>query len=176
MPISAPACRRWVLGQLQEREAAGVPFKGIVDVGAGMGIVKHFYGPWFPAAAWLAIEIWEPYVHRFALDVTYGGNVLVGDVRQVALPQADVYFFGDVLEHMPAEDAVAVWDRARALSRWLVWNGPVTYYPQGSYDGNPHEEHVFHWSPELVLASFAGIEAQAYSGPVGAFIARGLAG
>ena len=104
--------------------------------------------------------------------------MILGDLRDTSLPRADLYIFGDVLEHMPAPDAVRTWDRARAAASWLVINLPVRRYEQGALHGNPHETHVHHWDVPSVLESFGGITASHSGFPgegsvVGAFIAEG---
>lgn len=181
MPWSDVTLRPWILAELQQRCGE---VRTVVDVGAGAGTGLDFYGPHWPGARWTAIEIWEPYAGEFGLRDRYD-EVIVGDVRELpGLPAADLYIFGDVLEHMPAADAVAVWDRARRVARWLVINLPVLRYEQGMVCGNPFEAHLVHWDMETVRASFTGIVAE--SGPrpdlppwygdttVGAFIAEGL--
>jgi hypothetical protein len=148
----------------------------IVDVGAGAGTARDFYGPEFPGARWTAIEIWEPYVAMFGLDARYD-SVVVADVREADLPSADLYLLGDVLEHMSAGDALRVWGRAGLAAPWLVLSLPVLPYPQGPEFGNPHEAHLHQWDMSSVLASFPGIVdctgPQAPGSTVGAFIARG---
>lgn len=177
MPYADHSLRPWILAQLGACCDLGA-LESAVDVGAGAGTAPDFYRPHMPAVRWTAIEIWPPYVDRFSLRGRYS-QVIVSDVRDLdPLPEADLYLFGDVLEHMPAADAVKVWDRAREASRWLVINLPVLDYPQGMLDGNPHEEHLAQWDMDSVLGSFAGITA--WTGPaehgsrVGAFIAGGL--
>jgi hypothetical protein len=70
------------------------------------------HGPWllraaFPGAYWTAIEIWEPYVEAFGLTQKYD-KVIVHDVRRMEkLPDADLYIFGDVPEHMPPDEATS---------------------------------------------------------------------
>ena len=59
-------------------------------------------------------------------------EVILADARDITLPEAELYIFGDVLEHMPAQDAMALWDRARQVSSWLVINLPVRRYEQGA--------------------------------------------
>jgi hypothetical protein len=68
-----------------------------------------------------------------------------------------------------------VWNRAWRSSWRLVLGIPVTEYPQGEAEGNPYEAHVSTWSPESVLASFAGIYAHQCNAVTGAFIAEGEA-
>ena len=175
MPHSDEALRPWILTQLQQvTDLASA--RAVVDVGAGAGTWLDFLRPHMPAARFTAIEIWEPYLAAYALRDRYD-EVILGDARTLdPLPGADLYVFGDVLEHMPAADAVALWDRARRVAGWLVINLPVRRYDQGALFGNPHEEHVHHWDVASVLDRFAGIISSNEGAPpsvVGAFIAKG---
>jgi hypothetical protein len=115
-------------------------------------------------------------VAQFGLKERYD-EVIVADVRALdLLPEADLYIFGDVLEHMSDTEAVEAWNRARSVSRWLVIGLPVLEYIQGPEFGNVHETHLYQWSMEEVLERFAGIEASIGVPPgevSGAFIARG---
>ena len=149
--------------------------ESIVDVGAGAGEWRSYLGQIMPDAHWTAVEIWEPYIRRFNLETRYN-QVHRADIREWPMQPADLYLFGDVLEHMPADDAVAVWDRARFVAHWLVISLPVLPYPQEAVNGNPYEAHVHQWDTASVLERFRGIISTA--GPlegstVGAFIARG---
>ncbi len=181
MPWSETARRPWILSQLRARcDLAALP--SVVDVGAGAGTARTFYGPSMPAARWTAVEIWEPYVARFGLGRAYD-QVITADIRTLdPLPAAGLYLFGDVMEHMPMQDAVKVWDRARAVCPLLVLTLPVKPYPQGECEGNPHEAHLAQWSTTEVLDWFAGITT--FTGPpvtppgltAGAFIAEGDCG
>jgi hypothetical protein len=173
MPLSDDRHRPWVLRELEKAAGDLARIGSAVDAGAGFGGWREFCGPWMPGCRWTAVEIWEPYSERFLHQYRYA-QVVVADLRDLdPFPAADVVFFGDVLEHMPAADAVAVWDRARRSAWRLVLGIPVVPYPQGEAEGNPHEAHVSTWSPELVLASFAGIGAYQCNEVTGAFIAEG---
>jgi SAM-dependent methyltransferase len=173
VPHSDERLRPWIAEQLSELPVA----KTVVDVGAGAGTWRDFLGPRIPDAKWTAIEVWGPYLEMFALEQRYD-QVILGDARDVDLPVADLYIFGDVLEHMPAEDAIVLWERARKIAKWLVINLPVRRYEQGALFGNPHEVHAHHWDVPAVLKSFPGIISSHSGFPdegsvVGAFIARG---
>ncbi len=85
--------------------------------------------------------------------------MVVGDAREVDLPDCDVVVLGDVAEHMTREEALDLWARAAAAARHAVYLSiPVVHYPQGSIEGNPHEHHVVDdWDHDAVLAAFEGI-------------------
>lgn len=183
MPFSDITLRPWIAGQI--RRWCGT-VTSVVDVGAGAGTGADFYKPQIPGSRWTAIEIWEPYVKEYRLWDKYSA-VVVADVRDLdPLPPADLYLFGDVLEHMEADEAVKVWDRAREVARWLVINLPVLPCEQGTVNGNPFEAHLVHWDMASVRESFTGIVAESPPRPdlppwfgntvVGAFIASGVSG
>jgi hypothetical protein len=174
MPMSDPSHRPWVIKRL--REAAGGDLgrvRSVIDVGAGFGGWREFAGPWMPNSRWTAVEIWQPYMERFMLPNRYH-QVHCADVRLLdPFPRADIVIFGDVLEHMPAQDAAAVWYRARAVSWRLVIGIPVRPYPQGASQGNPFEAHVADWTEWQVRNTFDGIYAQSVNPDTGAFLAEG---
>lgn len=173
--MSDPSHRPWVLDQLREIPGGLTGIKTVVDVGAGFGGWREFLGPHMPASRWTAVEIWEPYAERFMLEHRYH-QVIIGDVRElVPFPAADLVIFGDVLEHMPAGDAVTVWARALAAASRLVIGIPVRPYPQGASQGNPYEAHVADWSDYTVQKMFAGIYAGQAGADTGAYLAEGLA-
>lgn len=171
MPLSDFKHRPWILRKLEDY-LPGV--RSVVDVGAGLGGYREFFMPFTPDARWTAIEIWEPYVDRFLLRYRYH-EVFVGDVREVTLPEADLYFVGDVLEHMPRADALKTWDRIMKVCEYAVLSLPIRHYPQGECEGNPYEAHVDHWDENQVLAQLRGTDRRRYTanGDTGAFIARG---
>lgn len=140
----------------------------VLDVGAGMGTWYDLLRPWFPDAAFDAIEIFEPYLDRFKLLDKYR-HITIGDAYDVArapgltIPNPtevvpyDLAIFGDVLEHMT---------RARAIETvWLLpWEHaiisiPLGDYPQGPSDGNLAEAHLATWEHKEVLDSFPIVRA-----------------
>jgi hypothetical protein len=175
MPLSDDRHRPWVLREIERAAGDLALIRTAVDAGAGFGGWREFTGPWMPDCKWTAIEIWEAYSERFLHRYRYT-SVINADLRDLdPFPSADVVFFGDVLEHMPAEDAVKVWDRARRSAWRLVLGIPVVPYPQGAAEGNPFEEHVSTWSVHSVLAAFPGIYTHRVNEVTGAFIAEGEA-
>lgn len=142
-------------------------------MGPGLGGYREFFQPFTPVAKWTAIEIWEPYVDRFLLRHRYS-EVIVADVRKVdPLPLADVYIFGDVIEHMPLQDAYDVWEKALASCWRAVVSLPIFHYPQGEAEGNPYEAHVETWSEEMVHQQLGSIINGHVSGYTGCYIAKG---
>lgn len=171
MPYSDTSLRPWILEQLQQRGCQ--EFTSVVDVGCGDGSAVESYWPSMPRSRWTGVEVWEPYAERFGLRGKYH-ELVIKDVRQFHFPpRCDLVIFGDVLEHMPELDAIALWNRARIAARWLVLGIPVICMPQDEWEGNPHEAHVSTWSTSMVLDLLGGIDEWDGNGTVGAFIAHG---
>ena len=170
MPMSSAEGKTWIkerVGLL----ASGGPL-AVVDVGPGVGTyakllagpdVKHIVG----------IEVWEPYVRTYRLHEYYD-ELIIGDVRDVPIPAADVVILGDVAEHMTADEAREVWRRCAAAARRAVFLSiPIVHYAQHPIEDNPYEVHVEEdWSHDKVLASFAGIGAWWTGTEVGVYEAR----
>lgn len=96
---------------------------------------------------WTAVEAWEPYVDQFGLRNLYD-EVIVSDVRRLNWPifRVDLVIAGDVLEHMPRDDAKQLLKRIRQGAANLIVSVPVLHLPQGAVNGNPYEQHVDHWT------------------------------
>ena len=102
---------------------------------------------------WTAVEAWEPYVDEFGLRDLYD-EVIVTDARRLNWPifQVDLVIAGDVLEHMPRDDAKALLKRIRQGAANLIVSIPVLHLPQGAVNGNPYEQHVDHWAATAMRA------------------------
>lgn len=146
MPISAEEgkelTRQWLFELAPE---------SVVDVGAGDGGYARRMRSSTPlGCTWAAIEVWEPYVSRFKLQELYD-VVYVADVRDMCAEDwhsDDVVIFGDVIEHMPRDDAVEVLRVANSITRGVIVSLPIIHAPQGTVDGNPFETHMHHWTFE----------------------------
>jgi 2-polyprenyl-3-methyl-5-hydroxy-6-metoxy-1,4-benzoquinol methylase len=129
----------------------------VLDVGPGAGAYGRLVRQVLTVDVLDAVEAWEPYVERFALLDIYDA-VTIEDVRKVTKFDYDLVIFGDVLEHMSRDDAVAVYGLARAQAKAVIVSMPIIHYPQGEEEGNPFEAHVVdHWHHEDILAAFEGL-------------------
>lgn len=167
MPYSSDEGKEWMLRRLVEL-APGV----VLDVGAGWGTYARLVRPYLPDAVLMAVEVHEPYVERFGLQELYD-LVLVADVRTLPLPLCDVAILGDVLEHLPRSDAVAVWEKVRRTAATTLLSLPIVKYPQGTSEGNPHEAHLHTWDHEQVMA-LGGITSYRLGKQIGVYEACGL--
>lgn len=143
MPVSHHEGKEWSAARIKR----ACPLS-VVDVGAGEGIysmLMRFLTP--PNTTWAAIEAFEPYVERFNLWDKYD-EVVVADVRDLMLSQADLYIFGDVLEHMPKEDAKALLRSAQRVANAILVSLPIVHIEQGAVNDNEYEVHHAHWGFE----------------------------
>src|ERR1700753_3719984 len=157
MPMSSAEGKSWIKERVGLLAAAG-PLE-VVDVGPGVGTyAKLLAGP--AVRRMTGLEVWEPYVRTYRLH-DYYDEIILGDVREVPIPAADVVILGDVAEHMTAGEAREVWRRCADAARRAVYLSiPIVHYPQHPIEDNPYEVHVEEdWSHEKVLAQLAGIGA-----------------
>lgn len=155
MPLSSAEGKTWTRDRIHALAADG-PLS-VLDIGPGVGTyAKLLAGP--EIARLTGVEIWEPYVDTYRLR-DYYDEIILGDAREVELPPVDVVILGDVAEHMSADDALRLWQRAVDAARLAVYLSiPIVHYPQGELEGNPHEHHVVEdWKHESVLEAFPGI-------------------
>jgi hypothetical protein len=122
----------------------------IWDIGAGEGTYADLmkYTALSENSYWVGVEIWEPYIRHFNLESKYH-EVMNLDIRNiVSFPglRPNLIIFGDVLEHMPEDDARQVILRAKQHFRWILVSLPIVHSPQGEVNGNPYEAHLKHWT------------------------------
>ncbi|MDX3069625.1 class I SAM-dependent methyltransferase [Streptomyces sp. ND04-05B] len=126
----------------------------VIDIGAGAGTYARLMRSEPPRPdEWIAVEAWEPYLERFDLHTLYE-RLLVADARHLdpTAYRADLVIAGDVLEHMPRTDAVALLDAIRGHAANLIVSIPVLHLDQDAVYGNPFERHIDHWSAEQMRA------------------------
>jgi hypothetical protein len=138
----------------------------VTDVGPGEGTYAKLFRPVHEGVWWTCIEVHGPYVKRFRLKSTKTRKMYdelhVMDVREAPdhLFYRDLVIFGDVLEHVERDDAVALLQRAEAAGAWnILVSLPIVDSPQGEVDGNPHEAHLHQWDADdmdAVMASLGG--------------------
>lgn len=155
MPTSAAEGREWVYERIRD---TCTPW--IIDAGAGEGTHSVLARHTRLDARWVAVERFEPYVERFLLGEKYD-DVLVTDIRmwQPELEDGYTILFGDILEHLPREDAVKLLDWHMARAAHVYVSVPIVYAPQGECFGNPHEAHLHHYHHEEMLALLPDCES-----------------
>jgi hypothetical protein len=96
-------------------------------------------------------------------------EIHIEDARESAghLFHRDLVIAGDVLEHMPRQDAVDLLHRIHDAGAWhILVSVPIVDSQQGEVDGNPNEAHLHQWDQDdmdQVLAELGGT-LEAYYG------------
>jgi SAM-dependent methyltransferase len=160
------------IGQLVTQPA------NILDIGCGQGTYKNLFldNETITASNWVAVEVWEPYIRKYALTEKYN-QVINQDARTLPWPelgQWDLVFMGDVLEHMTKEESQVLVDSALNHTKWILISIPIVYLPQGADHGNQFEIHVKpDWSDEEVRESFPNIVEHHVEGIIGVYLLKG---
>jgi hypothetical protein len=167
MPTSGAEGRGWVYDRIADTTS-----DWIIDAGAGEGTYSTLARHLRLDARWVALEIHEPYIDRFLLGQKYD-DVIVTDIRkwQPVLDGGYTLLLGDVLEHMPREDAIEVLQWHKRYADDIMVSVPIVYAPQSSCVGDEHEAHMHHWHFEEMLEVLG--ECDSYRGDmVGRFWRR----
>lgn len=162
MPTSDAEGKDWSL----ERFKQHLP-ETVCDIGPGDGTYARLFRPAHKGIWWTAIEIHKPYIRRYGLKNTAKRTDMYDEVHNIDARDADAHLFhrdlviaGDVLEHMPREDAVTLLQRIEAAGAWNVLVSlPIVESEQGEVDGNEHEAHIHQWDAQdmdAVLAQLGG--------------------
>lgn len=125
----------------------------VIDIGPGLGTWSMMFRPRH-RAWWTAVEIWEPYVELYDLNSKYD-EVHIGDCREYVFPfETDdntLFIAGDVLEHIPQNDAERIMKAIVATGAHFLYSVPINHYEQGEWGGNPHEAHLWYPTHEWAL-------------------------
>lgn len=164
MPTSDAEGKDWSLARFERHQP-----RTVLDIGPGEGTYAKLFRPHEPGGPgvwWTAVEIHKPYVAKYKLRSTKTRSMYdeihVEDIRESEdhLLHRDLVIAGDVLEHMPREDAVALLQRAEAAGAWhILVSLPIVESEQGAVDGNEHEAHVHQWDAgdmDQVLTALGG--------------------
>lgn len=156
MPTCNPAYITDVVELVQKQRP-----QSVLDIGIGFGKWGHlfreyldvWYGRMFKED-WKVridgVEIFEPYItdhQRYIYN-----NIHVGSILDVidTLPNYDLIYMADVLEHIEKEAAVELIKKLRKKSKAFVLAIPMTevWLKQGAHHGNEAERHISAWHPE----------------------------
>jgi 2-polyprenyl-3-methyl-5-hydroxy-6-metoxy-1,4-benzoquinol methylase len=131
----------------------------VVDIGAGEGTYSDLMRGWRDDVYWIAVECWSPYIREYELMRKYDDVVpqLAQDFQFPTEPF--VLLCGDVLEHMPREEAIYFLYRARQSAAEAIMVAiPIIEYPQEEIEGNPYEKHCHDWDFEEMAKELPGCE------------------
>lgn len=120
------------------------------DIGCGDGTYARLMNDRRTTQNWVGVEIWKPYITQYGLwgyyNMVYTVDARTYPFQGRVSKETDLVIFGDVLEHMPEDDARKLILKAKENFRWILVSIPIVHAPQGEVDGNPYEAHVKHWS------------------------------
>jgi 2-polyprenyl-3-methyl-5-hydroxy-6-metoxy-1,4-benzoquinol methylase len=145
MPSSSLLVAPTVLNLIAQVHTPGGP---ILDVGPGHGkyatLIREYVDP---GARISALELWEPYITDFRLDVLYD-PVVAGDARRMRAEdyyaQFEVVLLLDVIEHMTLAEGEALLAR---IPGWIIVSTPRDFFANPP-SCPPPERHVSHWTPQ----------------------------
>ncbi|GGX98475.1 class I SAM-dependent methyltransferase [Streptomyces fructofermentans] len=169
MPTSDAEGKDWSLARHTRHQPATV-----TDIGPGNGTYARLMRPAYRGVWWTAIEIHKPYVRKYKLTATKTRLDAYDEIHTIDARTAPDHLFhrdlviaGDVLEHMPRQDAVDLVHRIHAAGAWhILVSVPIVESIQGETEGNPHETHLHQWDQDdmdQVLTSLGG-SLEAYYG------------
>ena len=123
----------------------------VLDVGAGEGKWGRILDG--KVASVDALEVWTPNVETLR-TLPYYGNVIQCDAREFHdWGNYDAIILGDVLEHMPHEDAIRFCERIGIPSVRSFLSIPISVCEQdGELCGNPWESHLYQWDHSELYA------------------------
>jgi hypothetical protein len=138
----------------------------ILDAGAGSGTYKKLFDRLVSEGRiqnknirWIAAEPFQNYIESFHLRDLYD-EVLPYKLQDVLnhSPPFDLIILGDVLEHLPLEEALSFLRQLKSKFDPLVFLSiPILYYPQDEAEGNILEKHLHHWHFNEVLSRFQDV-------------------
>lgn len=160
MPTSDTEGKDWSL----ERFRHHLP-NTVTDIGPGEGIYAKLFRPAHHGVWWTAVEIFRPYIRKYGLKNTAKRTGMYDEIHVLDAREApdhlyhrDLVVLGDVAEHMPREDAIALLQRIETAGAWnILISVPIVESTQGEVDGNPHEAHVHQWNADDMDTVLAGL-------------------
>lgn len=136
----------------------------LLDIGCGKGtysLLCKNENNMLLESDWWAVEAWEPYNEKFGLSKLYN-TIINEDARKLnwdSLPNFDIVFCGDVLEHMTKEESQELVNNALKKTRYLIISIPIIRSKaQGAVNGNHFETHIKRdWNHNEVMDSYPNI-------------------
>lgn len=127
--------------QVVRAAVVSVKHKKILDVGAGAGYYGRILSDLHAKID--AVEIWPESVEHLKQSGWYSW-VAELDIRDYKYEDGiyDIVIFGDILEHLSLEDALAVFNYAIEHAHTVIVSIPNSNYPQEALYGNDHERHL----------------------------------
>jgi len=123
----------------------------VLDIGCGDGKWSELL---FHKVAKLdGLEVWLPYINTYDLRSKYDTLYNIDMRHFETFENYNVVILGDVLEHIPYNDAVQFINKLKRHSLTVYLIIPISLCIQdGTVYGNPHETHVYQWTHEELKA------------------------
>jgi 2-polyprenyl-3-methyl-5-hydroxy-6-metoxy-1,4-benzoquinol methylase len=137
MPYSTPVFEKQLLGLIEE-----VKPLSIIDVGVGAGRMSTIARP--SNCKLIGYEVNKSYGETFKEWHSKYDNVIYKDFYEAILDddiEADIFVFGDVLEHIPTSRVIDILDYCSYRCQAIFIASPMDYR-QGSYNGQSSERHI----------------------------------
>lgn len=129
----------------------------ILDIGAGAGKYGELCSEVNPNLFTHAVEVYEPYVERYALKSKYD-RVSICDMRKLVLDEVyDLIILGDSLEHISCSDGIKLFKYLKTKTRFLWLCMPIVPFRpwfygykqnESEWNENPAEQHQCEWTWE----------------------------
>lgn len=144
-----PEIRQWFIDNVPTS-------KRILDVGPGQGTYSDLLRDLGYQID--AVEVWAPYVDQFNLRAKYD-NVYIQDIREFDLWNYDFVILGDVLEHLPEEDAKVLITKIAVYGMQCLVAVPYMMAQDGEEYGNVYEtHHQADLTPEVMIDRYPGLK------------------
>lgn len=104
------------------------------------------------------VEVWQPYIVRYDLKNKYH-RLFESDIRNLEYGFYDLIIFGDIIEHLPVDDARRVLEYAKTHCKNMIVAVPFLHH-QDAKNFNPYEIHIQDdLTPEIFDERFSGFVA-----------------
>jgi len=151
MPTSRPYHLTWLCNKVIELRP-----QSVLDIGIGFGskgmLFREYTDVWNGSMfAWKVqidgVEIFEKYITDLQRSIY--DNIHVGNIVEIvdSLPDYDLIYMGDVLEHLTREQGFELITKLKRKCRDLIIVTPAKVGHQGAVYENENETHVSQWSP-----------------------------
>ena len=160
--------------------------KTVLDIGIGFGKWGHLFREYLDVMNgrvfkkdWTTkidgVEIFEPYIMDHQRNIY--DTIHIGDILKVidSLPQYDVIFTSDVLEHLPKEQGLELVQKVRRKCKHFIAAvpmGDVWLNSQGSMYGNDHEAHISSWASKDFIPFQSEKQFMCNKKPINLYIMR----
>jgi cyclopropane fatty-acyl-phospholipid synthase-like methyltransferase len=127
----------------------------LLDVGCGRGFIGALCRVYRDPSTLVGIDVFSPYLESCKKNGLYD-EVLRVDLSKSALPFRNRAFEVatgiEVLEHLTREIGLRMLDEIERVATHVVLTTPGQFFVQQSYDANPSQRHLSHWSPRELEA------------------------